>query len=119
MQLSYLLFLLTIGQGGELNSAYSHYPDKDECEGALIAVASIFEASNVKTAYQGCVKTAQSFTPFEHNVPKDAPQFTSLNHLSQGKLEVRFEKDMNSCKKAMKALPQGRNWCAHTHQKER
>lgn len=102
-----------------MNSAYSHYPDGEECEGALAAVTSIFEASNVKSAYQGCVRTSQSFTPFEHNVPEDAPRFVTLNHLDEGKLEVSVHKDMKSCKDASAALPADSAWCAQTHQKEK
>lgn len=119
MQLSHLLFLVTVGQGGELNAAYSHYPDQEECEGALLAVTSVFEASNVQSLFKGCVRTGQAFTPFEHHVPADAPRFVTLNHLANGRLEVRFERHMKSCEQAMADLPPEGVWCAHTHQKER
>ena len=47
MQLVYLLFLMTVGQGGELFAAYSPYKDKTGHEGALESVAAIFEANDI------------------------------------------------------------------------
>lgn len=118
MQLSHLLFLVTIGQGGEMSAAYTNYPDADECQGALTAITSIFEARGVNTDYAGCLQSSHKFTPFEHGVPADAPRYITLNRLKEGKLAVSAAKDLQSCKQQTlnKTASDEQHWCAITTQ---
>lgn len=113
MQLTHLLFLVTLGQDGGMSAAYSAYPDKDECEGALAAVSSVFDAQKVKSAYRGCVMSPHQFSPFEHKVADDAPVYVTLNRLDNGKLQVSLQKDMAACTAAKSGE---QSWCAQTFQ---
>jgi hypothetical protein len=114
MKVAYMLFLLTTTPSGELSSAYSNYADKEECEGALAAVSSVFDAQGIKTAYRGCLLSEQSLTPFEHQVDPDAKKFVVLNSISDDKLTVSFEENWDSCKTKQKNA--GKSWCTITHQ---
>ena len=115
-----LLFLITVGQGGELFAAYSTYKDKTECAGALKLVAAIFKANDITTDYKGCVSTAHGFTAFEHTPPDDAPRFMTLNVLDNGRLRVSFQEDHAACEAARSAVrthePGADSWCAWTYQ---
>ncbi|SNZ20600.1 hypothetical protein [Cohaesibacter gelatinilyticus] len=117
MKVTYMLFLLTTAPSGELSSAYSNYTDKEECEGALAAVSSVFDAQDVETAYRGCLKSEQSLTPFEHQVDPTAKQYVVLNTISDDTLTVSFEESRNSCEAKLSSLDSStKSWCTITHQ---
>lgn len=115
MQMIHLLFLVVVAPNGELSSAYSTYSDAVECEAALDGVATIFDAQGVKTAYRGCVLSKHSFSPFKHNVPKDAPRYVIQNQLVDGKLQVTLAEDLKACQSKVGADAKD-TWCTTTTQ---
>ncbi|MGE0611072.1 MAG: hypothetical protein AB7O70_01865, partial [Hyphomicrobiales bacterium] len=100
--------------------AFSPAPDEASCLEISKMVGGILRKSGYEIHHLGCHRSSQTFSPFEHGAPENAPRHTYLIEVSGQLVTVTLEKSLEACQQHLRDRPAAKTsqtWCANSTQK--